>query len=121
MTIRQWVPAAQCEPTEDALVFRGEAQTRGRAIAALRELDYPLKRIRVSRRQLAEAPVSACAYPEYAAAWSCPKNDCGGFLHLTGLRAGDQVMTYPNREHPHAPFWAVYRGDERLNIFVDFE
>ncbi len=121
LMIRRRVPSSECEPAGGSLIFRGPATVRGRAIAALRELDYPLERIRVSRRQLAEAPAGACAYPNHSTAWGCPEGDCGGFLHLTGLRVGDEVMVHVEREDPRAPFWIVYRGGLRMNIFVEFE
>lgn len=123
--LKRWVPEADCvvgersQSGEESVLFRGPASARGAVLVSVGRLDRPTVRLRVSRDDLATCQPGRCALPQERKLFECPLTDCGGILHLLGLKSGDSVFEQVGGELP-APFWVVSRDEETVNIFVEF-
>ncbi len=119
VALRHWVPQADFITEGNAVVHQNPNQSKAAVLVALGRLDRPSIRLRISREELSQAPPSHCQVPERRDRFECPLGDCGGVLHLTGLKRGDQIDSEPHK-HPCAPFWVVHRDGQSVNIFVEF-
>lgn len=116
--LRHWMPEVVCRVDGDGIVCEGPAVVRGPAIRVLTQLNHKTEVVEVQRETLANAPKSLCETSKDYSPFACPGGNCGGFLHLTGLRNGDEVLPYL-RESQYGPFWVVHRDGAETNIFVD--
>ena len=116
-----WVPGAIAKDWGKTISLEGPPKLRNQAGLALLEIDRPSVWIRLTREQLAQCPAGVCRLPDRSTnvSFECPKGDCGGLLHLTGLRQGD-LIRWSSLSEPGKPFWVVLRNKAVTNIYLDF-
>ncbi len=119
--LRYRVPNVSGSAGQDRISLEGPPKLRNEAGLALLEIDRPSVWIKLTREQLAQLPTGVCKLPTRGTTdkFDCPKGDCGGFLHLTGLRPGDMIR-WSAISSPGKPFWVVLRNKAETNIYVEF-
>ncbi len=120
--LRHRVLGIECEDSlRDTVHLMGSPELRHKAALALKEIDRPSVWIKLPRAQLTLIPPSSCQLPPRGSnpAFTCPKGDCGGILHLLGLRSGDQIHQSEENELGR-PMWVVTRNKSLMNIYVEF-
>lgn len=120
--LRHRVLGIECEDwLRDTVHLTGSPGLRHKAALALREIDRPSVWIKLPREQLTLSPPSSCQLPprDSNPAFTCSKGDCGGILHLLGLRSGDTIHQSEESELGR-PMWVVTRNKTLMNIYVKF-
>ncbi len=120
--LRHRVLGIECEDSlRDTVHLTGAPELRHKAALALKEIDRPSVWIKLPREQLTLSPPSSCQLPprDSNPAFTCSKGDCGGILHLLGLRSGDTIHQSEESELGR-PMWVVTRNKSLMNIYVEF-